>query len=66
MHNGRWLEAQVSRKECCCNKLAKIRKELGDREIETNMEQCSCCSNPGALTEKISHGILKRFRFGVS
>ena len=34
MHNYRWPEAQISRKEYCCNRLAKMRKKLGYRRIE--------------------------------
>ena len=34
MHNCRLLKAQILRKECCCNKLAKTMKELGYQKIE--------------------------------
>ena len=54
MHNCRWLKAQVLRKECYCNRLAKIMKEFGYKEIEISMEQCRCCShccnNLGVIT----------------
>ena len=44
MHNYRWSEAQISRKECCRNRLAKTMKELAYRGTETNLEQWRCCS----------------------
>ena len=44
MHNCRWPKAQISRKECCRNRLAKTMKKLGYRGTETNLEQCRCCS----------------------
>ena len=58
MHNCKWPEAQISRNECCCNELVKIRKELSYRRIEINLEQYRCCShyysNLGALTENFA------------
>ena len=62
VHNCKWLEAQISKNEYCCNRLAKDIKEFGYRRIETNLEQYSCCSgcysicccsNPGTMIGKI-------------
>ena len=32
-------KAQALGKECCCNRLVEIMKELGYREVETSVEQ---------------------------
>ena len=63
MHNCRWLKAQVLGKECCCNKLAETIKELEYKGIETNLEQCRCCSrcysNSGSMIDWIGAHHLK-------
>ena len=70
VHNYRQQETQISREECCYNRLAKIRKQHGYRRIETSLEQCKCCSrccsNAGALTEKIPREILRKLKSEIS
>ena len=34
MHNCRWPEAQISKKECYCNRLAKDEKNLAIEELK--------------------------------